>query len=45
MLDWHGETPISLASGRYFVTALALCEGDYGVLDTETSVLTPLRVE
>jgi predicted phosphodiesterase len=44
VLDWHGEAPISLAPGRYFVTVGALCEGDYGVLDTETSVLTPLKV-
>ena len=45
VLDWHGETPITLAPGRYFVVVGALCEGDYAVFDTETSLLTPLKVE
>jgi hypothetical protein len=45
VLDWHGESPIVLDKGRYFVSVGALCEGDFAVLDTETSLLTPLRVE
>ena len=44
VLDWHGEAPISLDNGRYFVAVGALCEREYAIFDTESSLLTPLRV-
>jgi 3',5'-cyclic AMP phosphodiesterase CpdA len=45
IIDWHGETPIRLVDDRYFVVVNALFGGHYGVLDTDTSELTPCRVE
>ncbi|MGI8980845.1 MAG: metallophosphoesterase family protein [Pirellulaceae bacterium] len=45
VLDWHGEVPITLDSGRYFVAVGALCEGEYAVIDTESSLLTPLKLK
>jgi hypothetical protein len=44
IIDWQGESPVRLADGRYFVVVHALFGGHYGVLDTETSELTPCRI-
>lgn len=44
VLDWHGESPLALDSGRYFIVVGALCEGEYAIFDTESSLLTPLHV-
>lgn len=44
VLEWRGETPITLDNGRFFVIVGALREGNFAVFDTESSLLTPLRV-
>lgn len=40
---WHGETKVALDDGRYFVAVGALCNGDFGICDTSTRELVPLR--
>lgn len=45
IVDWHGESPIRLDDDRYFLVVGALCNGDYAILDTETSELTPFHDE
>lgn len=42
--DWHGECPISLSDGRFFVVVGALCEGHYAIFDTGTCELIPYRL-
>jgi hypothetical protein len=44
ILPWHGDRPVKLASGRFFITLGALCDGHFATFDTTTSELTPLRV-
>lgn len=39
--EWNGDTPIRLDHGRYFVVVGALCEGQFAIFDTDTSVLLP----
>lgn len=43
--DWQGDQSIPLAEGRYFVVINALCNGYFAIFDTESSLLTPYRVE
>ena len=40
---WHGECPVRLHNGRYFVVVGGLLEGRYAIFDTETSELVPLK--
>jgi hypothetical protein len=42
---WHGECPVRLHNGRYFVVVGGLLEGRYAIFDTETSELVPCEVE
>ena len=41
--EWHGECPVRLDNGRYFVVVDALLEGRYAIFDTETSELVPFN--
>jgi len=43
IVDWKGESPICLDDDRYFLVVGALCDGDYAILDTESSELTPFH--
>lgn len=44
-LSWHGEDPIALPyNERYFVVVAAVCDGYCAVFDTDTRLLTPLRL-
>jgi hypothetical protein len=43
-LSWAGEGPVTLAEGRYLVVVHAVMQGYCALLDTHTSVLTPLEV-
>ena len=42
--DWSGESPVSLAGGRFFVVVGALCDGRFATLDTESSELVPFSL-
>ena len=43
-VDWDGQTPIRLSSpDRFLVVVAAACEGWCAVLDTEESLLSPIR--
>jgi hypothetical protein len=42
--SWHGECPVQLTEGRYFVVVGALCEGDFATFDTQTCRLTPFHL-
>jgi hypothetical protein len=41
--DWNRTTKTTLRDGRYFVVVGALCDGHFGLFDTETGKLIPLR--
>ena len=41
VVDWHGDRPIRLTEGRYFVVIGALCTGRFAIFDTDRSELTP----
>ena len=41
--EWQGASPIRLDHGRYFVVVGALCEGQFGIFDTDTSELFPFN--
>jgi predicted phosphodiesterase len=43
VIEWNGTTEKSLRDGRYFVVVGALCDGHFGLFDTETAELIPLR--
>jgi len=40
---WHGECPVRLHNGRYFVVVGGLLEGRYAMFDSETSELVPFN--
>jgi len=42
--EWHGECPVRLDRGRYFVVVDSLLEGRYAMFDTDTSELVPCEV-
>lgn len=44
ILDWHGDRPVQLDSGRYFVVLGALCEGQFAIFDTDSSELIPFSL-
>ncbi|WP_166830773.1 metallophosphoesterase family protein [Thalassoroseus pseudoceratinae] len=44
IMDWNGETPITLQDDRYFVVIGALCEGRFAIFDTESFELTPFNL-
>ena len=39
--EWQGDSSIRLDQGRYFVVVGALCEGQFAIFNTDTSVLLP----
>jgi hypothetical protein len=41
---WHGQQPIRLTQGRYFVVIGALCEGRCATYDTATGELIPINL-
>jgi predicted phosphodiesterase len=41
--EWNGTAKTTLRDGRYFVVVGALCDGHFGVFDTDTAELVPLR--
>ena len=41
VLPWNGETPVSLANGRYWIIVRATFLGSCAVLDTDSWELTP----
>lgn len=44
IIDWHGERPICLNEGRYFVVVGAICDGQFAVFDTGSKELTPMSI-
>ena len=44
IMDWNGETPITLQGERYFVVIGALCEGRFAIFNTESAELTPFNL-
>jgi hypothetical protein len=44
LLDWHGEAPLLLnPASRYLIVVAAVCNGSYGLFDTDTGILTPMK--
>jgi predicted phosphodiesterase len=41
---WDGKSPVDLSQGRYAMVVAPLCKGHFGVLDTDSWLLEPMRV-
>lgn len=42
LLPWNGETPVTLAPGRFFAVVGPVCDGYAATYDTQSSELVPL---
>lgn len=43
-VEWDGTQPLDLSEGRWFVVIDTCMNGSFAILDTDRSLLTPLRI-